>query len=55
MPSENLWAVWPDGFMCEFASRDMEEALGYRSDDYELVKPTKYSEEDGVPVSWVRI
>lgn len=47
-----IWALWPDGYMCEFD--DIEERLmNGSSDDYYLV--TVYSfHSDGTPKTWVR-
>ena len=51
----DLWALWPDGFMCPKA--EVEEVLNppcARSDDFEVVVVTQYG-GDGMPADWRRV
>ena len=48
----DLWALWPDGFMCP--CDEIEEYLMppcARSDDYKQVNVTEY-DESGEPSKW---
>ena len=54
MDKPDLWAMWPDDFMCPAC--EVEEFLNpplARSDDYFLVEVTSYG-GDGMPDNWKR-
>lgn len=49
----DLWALWPDGFMCPIGEVDeyLTPPCAY-SDDFERVIVTSYG-EDGAPYTWL--
>lgn len=46
---DDSWALWPDNYMC--AKSQIEAALTWKSDDFELVHVTAYY-ENGEPSQW---
>ena len=48
----DIWALWPDDYMCE--KSEIELALSWKSDDFELVNVTAYY-DDGAPAQWERV
>ena len=48
---DDIWALWPNDFMCPRFEIDEHITRGGCSDDYELVVVTKYDETDG-PCEW---
>lgn len=49
---DDIWALWPDDYMCE--KSEIELALSWKSDDFELVNVTAYY-DDGTPSQWERV
>lgn len=52
--SRDLWARWPDDFMCPLG--EVEEMLSppcARSDDYQVIEIMEYG-GDGTPTRWAR-
>jgi len=49
----DLWYLWPDGYMVSMEERnEFEEALIWKSDDYQVVVVTAYDETYS-PCEWV--
>lgn len=50
----DLWAVWPDDFMCPLSEveRNLNPPLA-RSDDYQVVEVLEYHEDTQEPSRWV--
>jgi hypothetical protein len=51
LSGQDLWALWPDTFMCPFHEADACIREG-RSDDFEVVNVIEY-DESGEPYLWV--
>lgn len=51
--NKDLWAIWPDGFMCPMHEIHSWLSMGNcaRSDDYYLVEVTEY-DEASLPSKW---
>lgn len=52
MAEQDLWALWPDGYMASLSeTKEMKEALATRSDDYVVVAVLEYDEASS-PCRW---
>lgn len=52
---EDLWAEWPDGYMCPISEvGEMLYPPLARSDDYRLIRITEY-DGTGEPCSWMYV
>lgn len=48
---DDLWVLWPDGFMIPLEELDSEE-WNHRSDDYMTVAVIEYEEDEETPKCW---